>query len=145
MLQFSDNQSFLAPVAVRHSQSLAGDCSKTGVGISLPMNTTPTPDTSKATVQRIDSASKLRFLALATSCQTDRNTLNQIAAELSAMREVEHQLYMALPYVEEAERDPAYKPGHVAAVTKAIRQALAALTSVEALELRRVIEAKEVA
>lgn len=37
-------------------------------------------------------------------------------------------LCRALPYVEEAERDPAYKPGAVAAVTKAIRAAIAKAT-----------------
>jgi hypothetical protein len=39
----------------------------------------PRPD--KATVQKFSSEAKLRFLALATSVQTDRDTLNHIATE----------------------------------------------------------------
>lgn len=39
--------------------------------------------------------------------------------------EVLHALYAALPYVEDAERDPAYKAGAVARVTLQMRKALA--------------------
>lgn len=45
--------------------------------------------------------------------------LVELARELAAA------LCMALPYVEEAESDPAYKPGVVARVTRQIRAVLA--------------------
>lgn len=35
-----------------------------------------------------------------------------------------HQLYTALPYIEDAKADPAYKPGAVARVEAGLRQAI---------------------
>lgn len=59
-------------------------------------------------------------------CETYRNDEEGRATAhvLSAAQEMLNALILALPYVETAELDDAYKPGAVAKITKVIRAAI---------------------